>query len=124
MSTADLEKLAATLSEMPSELDAAEQLLFLSLRQLYVIFRTGKLSRDIAKIEKNKIYKEYEVNKLNLSCWEQARQREQKLSVISQQIYASGCSVCRNYMRVIAGLKEDECNDKGNVPDGASEVHT
>lgn len=111
MSTEDLEKLAATLSEMPSGLDAAEQLLFLSLRQLYAIFRTGKLSRDIAKIEKNKIYKEYEVNKLNLSCWEQARQREKKLSVISQKIKQSGCSICRSYMLSIAGVKEAESND-------------
>lgn len=106
MSTDELERLAASCAEMPENLNAAEQLLFLSLRQLYAIYRTRKITRDIAKVEKTRIYKQYEINSLNLKCWESAMERGRKLAVLSPSLKDSGCELCRKFFNVLGGLEK------------------
>lgn len=105
MSTDELEKLAASFAEMPDGLNAAEQLLYLSLRQLYAIYRTRKITRDIAKREKTKIYKQYEINSLNLKCWESAMERTRKLAVLSPEL-KNGCDLCKKYSRILGGIEK------------------
>lgn len=105
MSTDELERLAASCSEMPENLNAAEQLLFLSLRQLYAIYRTRKITRDIARLEKTRIYKQYEINSLSLRCWESAMERTRKLAVLSPEL-KNGCDVCKKYDRILGGLEK------------------
>lgn len=105
MSADELEKLAASFAEMPDGLNAAEQLLFLSLRQLYAIYHTRKITREIAKLEKTKIYKQYEINSLNLKCWESAMERGRKLAVLSQEL-KNGCDLCKKYDRILGGLEK------------------
>lgn len=90
---------------MPADLNGAEQLLFLSLRQLYAIYRTGKLSKDIAKYEKGKIYEQFAQYELNFRCWKQGFEKEQKLSGLHQQIRECNCEICRKYIRVLEGLE-------------------
>lgn len=104
MSTDELEKLAASFAEMPDGINAAEQLLYLSLRQLYAIYRTRKITRDIAKVEKTRIYKQYEINSLNLKCWESAMERTRKLAVLSPEL-KNGCDLCKKYDRILGGLE-------------------
>lgn len=106
MSTGELEKLAASFAEMPDGLNAAEQLLYLSLRQLYAIYRTRKITRDIAKREKTKIYKQFETNCLDLRCWESAMERGRKLAVLSPSLKDSGCELCRKFFNVLGGLEK------------------
>ena len=105
MSTDELERLAASCSEMPENLNVAEQLLFLSLRQLYAIYRTRKITRDIAKREKTKIYKQFETNCLDLRCWESAMERTRKLAVLSPEL-KNGCDLCKKYDRILGGLEK------------------
>ena len=105
MSTDELEKLAASFAEMPDGLNAAEQLLYLSLRQLYAIYHTRKITRDIAKAEKTRIYKQYEINSLNLKCWESAMERTRKLAVLSPEL-KNGCDLCKKYDRILGGLEK------------------
>ena len=105
MSTDELERLAASCSEMPENLNVAEQLLFLSLRQLYAIYRTRKITRDIAKREKTKIYKQFETNSLDLRCWESAMERTRKLAVLSPEL-KNGCNLCKKYDRILGGLEK------------------
>ena len=105
MSTDELERLAASCSEMPDGINAAEQLLYLSLRQLYAIYRTRKITRDIARLEKTRIYKQYEINSLNLQCWESAMERGRKLAVLSPELKMSGCELCKKYDRILGGLE-------------------
>lgn len=105
MSTDELERLAASCAEMPENLNAAEQLLFLSLRQLYAIYRTRKITRDIAKREKTKIYKQFETNCLDLRCWESAMERGRKLAVLSPEL-KNGCDLCKKYDRILGGLEK------------------
>ncbi|MDO5559399.1 MAG: hypothetical protein Q4F95_07335 [Oscillospiraceae bacterium] len=105
MSTLDLEKLAASGSEMPENLNGAEQLFYLSLRQLYAIYRTKKITREIARKEKTQIYKQYEINSLNLRSWEAAAEKERKLAVLSPELKKTGCELCRKYSAILGGLK-------------------
>ena len=105
MSTDELERLAVSCSEMPENLNVAEQLLFLSLRQLYAIYRTRKITRDIAKREKTKIYKQFETNSLDLRCWESAMERTRKLAVLSPEL-KNGCDLCKKYDRILGGLEK------------------
>ena len=104
MSTIDLEKLAAQGSEMPAALTAPEQLLFLSLRQLYAMYRSGKVSKDIARTEKNMIYAQYEQNVLNHKCWVSALEKERKLQHITQDIKSCSCDICQRYLRILEGI--------------------
>lgn len=106
MSTDELEKLAASFAEMPDGLNAAEQLLYLSLRQLYAIYRTRKITRDIAKREKTKIYKQFETNCLDLRCWESAMEKARKLAVLSPELKMSGCELCKKYSRILGGIEK------------------
>ena len=101
----ELEKLAAKGSEMPDGLTAPEQLLFLSLRQLYAIYRNGRLPKDIAKAEKTKIYQEFAQNELNYKCWKEGLEKQKRLSFIIQDIKNSDCEICKKYLRVLEGLK-------------------
>lgn len=94
MSALNIEKLAAQGAELPDKLNGAEQLLFLSLRNLYSAFRSGKIPKDIAKIEKTRIYREYEQNALNLKCWMSGLEKERKLQHMTQEIKACDCEIC------------------------------
>lgn len=105
MSALDIEKLAAHGAELPDKLNGAEQLLFLSLRQLYATFRSGKVPKDIAKIEKTRIYREYEQNALNLKCWISGLEKERKLQHMTQEIKACDCEICVKYLRALEGIE-------------------
>lgn len=104
MSPEELEKLAAKGSEMPDGLTAPEQLLFLSLRQLYAIYRSGRLPKDIAKAEKTKIYQEYAQNVLNHKCWVSSLERQRKLSYMIQDIRKCDCETCKKVLRIVEGI--------------------
>ncbi|MBO6032547.1 MAG: hypothetical protein IKH71_09560 [Oscillospiraceae bacterium] len=106
MSTADIEKLAASGAEMPADLNGAEQLLFLSLRQLYAIFRTGKLQRDIAKHEKSMIYDQYRKYELEYRSWTAGWERERRVQAMIQEISESGCEVCKRMLRTMEGIEK------------------
>ena len=105
MSQEELEKLAAQGAEMPNCLNGAEQLLFLSLRQLYALYRTGKIPKDLAKAEKGKIYQEYAQYELNYKCWKQGLDKERKLSALHQKIKECDCEICREYIMTLEALK-------------------
>ena len=59
MTTDELERLAASDEEMPDGLAMPEQLLFLTLRELYKNFRSGAVNRDRGKREKSRILVAY-----------------------------------------------------------------
>lgn len=104
MSVTDIEKLAAQGSEMPASLNAPEQLLFLSLRHLYAMYRSGKIAKDSARAEKNMIYAEYEKNVLSHKCWVNALEKERKLQHITQDIKSCSCDTCLKYLRILEGI--------------------
>lgn len=106
MLTEKIEKLAAQNEEMPLDLDGAEQLLFLSLRQLYATYHAGKISKENARNEKGRIYAQYAQYELNYRCWKQGLEKERKLSGLHQQIKECKCDICRKYIRTLEGLND------------------
>lgn len=103
MSLQDLEKLASTNSEMPGNLNAAQQLFYLSLRCLYNTYNAGKISKDIARREKSEIYKTYDLNALNLACYDAMVARFNKLAILHHKLKNNGCELCRKYVEILAG---------------------
>lgn len=101
MSLQELEKLASTNSEMPNNLNAAEQLFFLSLRNLYITYAAGKIDKNAAKSEKTDIYKQYEINSLDLSCWKQMSERIKKSAVLHHRLKDDGCELCKEYVKTM-----------------------
>lgn len=106
MSLSDIEKAAAATGPMPDELNGVEQLLFQSLRLMYIQHALGRLDVEQARIEKTRIIKEFEINQLRLKCWETAMEKERKLSFLTPELKKSGCELCRKYFRILSGLKE------------------
>lgn len=112
MSLSDIEKAAATTGPMPDELNGAEQLLFQSLRLMYIQHALGRLDIEQARIEKTKLIKEYEVNTLKLRSWEEAHQRIKKLSVVTPELKKSGCELCRKYTDILSGYYSNYREEK------------
>ena len=106
MTLKELEQAAASAEPMADQLNAAEQLAYLSMRLLYVQHALRKLDTEQARIEKTRIIKEFEINQLRLKCWETAIERERKLSFLTPELKNSGCELCRKYFRILSGLKE------------------
>jgi hypothetical protein len=59
MTPEELETIAAQGNEMPDGLDVPEQLLFLTMRELYSNFKNGVVNRERAKREKQRIMVAY-----------------------------------------------------------------
>lgn len=108
----DIELTAGRNEPMPEGLNAAEQLLYLSLRMLYIQHALGKLDIEQARKEKTRIIKEYETNALMFKCWEESKARERKLSVLTPLLKDSGCELCRKYAAVLNGTYRKELNDE------------
>ena len=59
MSITELEKLAMKGADLPDGITPEEQLLFLQLKYLYILHRSGKLTQEQGKAEKAKLIGEY-----------------------------------------------------------------
>ena len=112
MQLKEIELIAGRNEPMPDELNSAEQLLFLSLRMLYIQHALGKLTVEQARTEKTRIIKEYETNALKLKCWEEAKERERKLAFLTPLLKDSGCELCRKYTAVMNGSYRKEKADE------------
>lgn len=112
MTLIEIEKLAASSAPLPPGLNQAEQYAFLCMRILYIQYAKNEISIEQAKTEKMQIVHEYSSGVLACKCWEQALERERRLSVLSPELKNSGCELCRKYARVLAGLKESEENNE------------
>jgi hypothetical protein len=88
---------------MPNNLNAAEQLFYLSLRCLYNTYTAGKINKDTARKEKSEIYKTYDLNALNLACYEALSTRFNKLAILHHKLKDSGCELCREYVDILTG---------------------
>lgn len=105
MTIKELETQAATKSPMPEGLNEAEQLAFLSLRILYVLYALERIDLEQAKREKVRIIEEYEQNVLKLKSWNEAHERMQNLSPLLPMLKDSGCETCRKFFHVLSGYK-------------------
>lgn len=117
MELKDLEKLAATPSaEMPDGLKIGEQLLFLTLRELYNNFRSGAVNRERAKREKQRIMVAYQsiVFQQDLMDYHMKLRRRMEREIGS--LHKCGCETCKHVARVFDGI------DRNDPPEDVKEL--
>ena len=117
MTTDELERLAATDVEMPEGLAMPEQLLFLTLRELYSNFRSGAVNRERAKREKSRIYVAYQILKNEYRTTEQHLEIRKRLTHNIGELYQCGCENCRKLLNIFVGV------DRQDIPQDAKELH-
>lgn len=117
MTTEKLEHLAATDSEMPDNLSMPEELLFLTLRQLYSNFHSGAVNRDRAKREKSRIYAAYEILKKDYVVVEHHLDIRKRLTHNISEIFRSDCPHCKMLMRVFVGV------ERNDIPQDIKKLH-
>lgn len=119
MDVQDLERIAATEgSELPNGLATHEQLLFLTLRELYQNYRSGAVNRERAKKEKNRIFVAYEGLKHDHKRVEHQLQIRRRLEREIGSLYTCGCANCRKVAMIFDGM------DRRDIPEDIKEVHS
>lgn len=101
----DLERLAAAGEAMPDNLKTHEQLLFLTLRELYNNFRSGAVTRERGRREKQSILQAYEQLKFENSLFEEHVKLRHRLEFEVGSLHKCGCETCRKVARVFDGIE-------------------
>lgn len=117
MTTDELERLAASDEEMPDGLGLPEQLLLLTLRELYGNFRSGVVNRERAKREKSRIYVAYQGLSNEYKIVEQNTEIRQRLQKNIGDIYKCGCQNCKKLINIFNGV------DRRDIPDDVKELY-
>lgn len=117
MTLEQLERLAASDEEMPDGLTMPEQLLFLTLRELYKNFRSGAVNRDRGKREKSRILVAYQGLANEYKVVEHHLSIRKKLTQNIGDIYKCGCQNCRKLINIFNGV------DRKDIPDDVKELY-
>ncbi len=120
-----LERAAAKNVPMPDGLEMPEQYLFLSMRGLYLAYRTGGVAKEQAKREKTAIIEIYECFALQYKIMQQHMRMLRTVQKYSDRIKDSGCDVCKGLYRALCGLPEDNggCGMKASWTEQTSVTH-
>ena len=113
----ELEKLAAAGAEMPDGYNLPEQLLFLTLRELYHNFRSGAVNRERGHREKQRIMVAYKSLKASYELMEYHQRLRGRLAKEVGMLHKCGCETCRKFARVLDGI------DRTDIPDDIRELH-
>ena len=117
MTTDELERLAASEEEMPDGLTMPEQLLFITLRELYKNFRSGAVNRERAKREKSRILVAYRGLTSEYAVVEQHLSIRKRLQGNIGDIYKCGCQNCRKLINIFNGV------DRQDIPEDVKELN-
>ena len=117
MTTTELERLAASEEEMPDGLTMPEQLLYLTLRELYGNFRSGAVNRDRAKREKSRILVAYQGLANEHKIVEQHLSIRKRLNKNIGDIYKCGCQNCMKLINIFNGV------DRKDIPEDVKELN-
>lgn len=113
----ELEQLAASGEEMPDGLAMPEQLLFLTLRELYKNFHSGAVNRDRGRREKSRILVAYQGLANEYKVVEQHLSIRKKLTQNIGDIYKCGCQNCKKLINIFNGI------DRKDIPDDVKELY-
>lgn len=114
-----LEKLSATPgAEMPDGLGLGEELLFLTLRELYNNFRSGAVNRERGKREKQRIMVAYQSIQFQESLMDYHMKLRRRLEREVGSLHMCGCETCRKVARVFDGI------ERNDPPEDVAELQT
>lgn len=117
MTPEELERLAAKGDEIPDGLSLPEQLLFLTLRELYSNFKNGTVNRERAKREKQRIMIAYGQLSNSYKVVEQNRAINTRLQKHIGELYKCDCPNCRKLINIFIGI------DRQDIPEDAKILH-
>ena len=117
MTVKDIELIAAGGGEVPDGLELPEQLLLITLRELYKNFRSGGVNRERGKREKQRIIVAYEALKSNYGVIDHHQAIRRRLQQNVGNLHDCGCPTCRKVMRVFDGI------DRQDLPENVEEVN-
>ena len=117
MTTEELERLAAANRDVPDNLELPEQLLFLTLRELYSNYQNGVVNKERAKREKSRILVAYQKLLADYRITEQNKEITKRLSHHIGDLYKCGCPNCQKLIRIFTGV------DRQDIPEDIKELH-
>lgn len=103
-----LNVMAAKLLPMPDDLTQPEQLLYKSLCLLYHEYRSGQITSEQAKEEKNMLYRSYINSAYDLDLWHTYGEICKIYQKKQFEIHHSGCKVCQSLDDLLCGLNFKE----------------
>lgn len=112
----DLEKLAASGAEMPEGLNTGEQLLFLTLRELYANFRSGAINREQGHREKQRVLDSYRQIKFEQSLFDEHLRLRRRLELEVGSLHKCGCEECRKIAKIL------DCIDRREIPEDVKQL--
>ena len=118
MTTEQLERLAAANGDVPDDLELPEQLLFITLRELYSNYQNGVVNKERAKREKSRILVAYRKLLADYKITEQNKEITKRLSHHIGDLYKCGCPNCRKLINIFTGV------DRQDIPEDIKELHT
>lgn len=106
MKSIDIEKIAMHSDDMPNNLNAAEQLLFLSFRFLYASYHDGKITREQAAREKQALLGRYTEMQRQVEIYRETCDARVKLAGMSKEVESGDCDRCKEMMRIFDGRRQ------------------
>lgn len=107
MTTEEIERVALSKKELPDGMNSVEQLLFLSLRQIYLTYEAHAIDNEQAGTEKNKVLNSYkdilstlhsrDIYLLSLQRWDKA----EKLMPEFEKDNTDNCPTCELAKQII-----------------------
>lgn len=116
MTCSDIEKLAASGSEMPNGLKMPEQLLFLTLQGLYHNFKTGAINREQGRRIKSRILVAYQQVQREQDVLDQHKAIRRRLEKSMGSLHKCDCPTCRKVARIFDGI------DRTDIPENIEEL--
>ena len=91
----NIERTAANGGELPDNLELPEQLLFLTLRELYSNYKAGAVERERAKREKQRILSAYKALKISYEITNEHEKIRKRLEQNMVELHNCDCPHCR-----------------------------
>ncbi len=117
MTAEELERLAASDSDMPDDLSMPDELLFLTLRTLYQNFHNGIVNRERAKREKSRIMVAYGKLQSEYKIMQHNMEIRKRLQKNMSDLYDCGCPNCRKLLNIFVGV------DRRDIPEDIKQVN-
>lgn len=107
----DIERAAASGSEMPDDLPMPDQLLFLTLRELYSNFRSGAVNRSRGAREKQRIMTAYNGLKMEQKVMDEHKAIRNRLETNIGSLHKCGCEHCQKMLLLLDGIDRRDISE-------------
>lgn len=102
----EINRIAAKGEPFETSQNLAEHLLYLSLRQLYFLYKQEQITKPDAAKHKNRLVQEFLNESFKFELFQVQAERHKVFTKYSQDIKNNGCKVCQKLSMVICGLED------------------